>query len=499
MSEKIPLSVLRHPSVEQQLAGTARPSEPPSAARHPYRKALGRMLFAAIVILLPTLPAADVFHASKKKKLHTPRAKRHRHLRLKWKVRIGKTHFRHSILSIAGKVIVASNGATFAGHGEKDDAVYVIDGKRGKIVRRIRPQTSGDSDINGVASDGTHLYFGSDDNQLFKYTIDGKKLLAVQVDGDVEGTPALADFNGDKVYDIAIGTEAGSVYAIDGKSGKVLWKKGTSAAATYGSRGIMASPAVGDLNGDGIEDVIIGARDNDMRAFNGRTGAQLWSYHTNSGIHASVTLRDFNGDRVLDVLGATSYSDVFILDGKTGRVVWKESLTHHGGGIEGLFSSPVVLDYSRKRHCVLIGTAWWDQHEGFYCAGSARSWTFRIPKHKISSSAAVADILPGGGMEVIFGAENGALYVLDSRGRLKARIPTKGAIEATPAVYDIDGDGKLELLVASQDGFLYAFDTRSKGPVQRATFRADARGSGQQPKRFSLQGWLKNRGRSTKR
>ncbi|MGA1820929.1 MAG: CARDB domain-containing protein [Thermoplasmatota archaeon] len=61
--------------------------------------------------------------------------------------------------------------------------------------------------------------------------------------------------------------------------------------------------------------------------------------------------------------------------------------------------------------------------------------------------------------EVIFGCDDGYLYVLNTETHsLLWKYDTGGRIQSSPAICNIDGDDELEIIVSSDSGYVYCFD-----------------------------------------
>ena len=86
---------------------------------------------------------------------------------------------------------------------------------------------------------------------------------------DPLASPAVSDINGDGVLDVVAGSMDSNIYAIDGKTGRLHWM--------WRSDGpVISSPLTLDLTGDGVSDIIIGSDDGRAYALNG-TGNKIWS------------------------------------------------------------------------------------------------------------------------------------------------------------------------------------------------------------------------------
>jgi hypothetical protein len=104
----------------------------------------------------------------------------------------------------------------------------------------------------------------------------------------VQGSPAIGDLNGDGKPDVVVGARNGAVYAMRG-NGSSIWTR--VLRRSDGSAGALnSSPVIADVNHDGAEDLAVG---NDFATYvvNGRNGADIrtpllpnWSVETTPAI-----------------------------------------------------------------------------------------------------------------------------------------------------------------------------------------------------------------------
>jgi outer membrane protein assembly factor BamB len=90
----------------------------------------------------------------------------------------------------------------------------------------------------------------------------------------------------------------------------------------------------------------------------------------------------------------------------------------------------------------------------------------------VTESPRLADINNDGYPEVIFGATNGLLYALDSRGKELWKFKCGDSVKATPLVADIDSDGRMEIVFPSRDGVVHFLDS---GGRELRSFKADSK------------------------
>lgn len=231
-----------------------------------------------------------------------------------------------------------------------------------------------------------------------------------------------------------------------------------------GSQILSSSPAFADLNGDGVNEVIVGASDGKVYAYQGN-GALLWQYDTGStGIESKAAIADIDGDLFPEVVvGAGS---TFVPGSSAGVYV----ISHTGsfqcffpvaGITPGVYSSPALADLDFDDNGLMeIAFASWDFK--FYVIN--HDCTPKYTKLLTDTnwpSPAIADLDRDGLPDIIVGSDynpagtagdGGQIHAF--RNNLSAELPgfpvaIDEAIYSSPAVGDIDGDGWLDIVVGT--------------------------------------------------
>lgn len=418
----------------------------------------------------------------------------------KWRTKVGLTTYRHNIVYREGKIAIATNGADYGqpDGGDPLDGLYLLNARNGQIERQIRlpDTTEGETDLNGLAWAGDRLYVGSDCYRLYCFSTSGQELWHYDTPGQVEGCPALTDLNGDKTPDVVAVMEDVGVMALDGISGQVLWKH----TSGYAGPGLMNSPALYDLNQDGIDDIIMGGakhiernydstwvlEDDNERpriwAIDGKTGEPLWQIITPSRLCSSILVAEQNGQPT--IYSAERDGHLRILDryGRIQRMIKTP---------EGIYSSPVLnsslnhvfLGVSGYEYSLpsLLNSATTGPIAGVNSLGLPyqQLTATGTPAGKVSASATVADVLGRWNYQVLMPTEFGVLHVWDELGNPIFQLALPAGAEASATVADVDGDGLLELLIADYDGYLTCYDTQGSATrVHWGQFRGNAANTG---------------------
>ncbi len=268
----------------------------------------------------------------------------------------------------------------------------------------------------------------------------------------------LNDITGDGVPEAAFGagSDNDSVYLVDGASGPgqatALW---TYAAgdAVYSVRNL------GDVNGDGDDDVLAAVGDNVdvLVCLDGGTslpsGDALWQYSPGASLFAAGVLPDITGDGVneaLAVLWTLDGSAIRCLNGATGAHLWSSTqVSDYGMMVDALEDvtgdgNHEIVVSSWENAVILLdgadGSQVWKTVVGTTNGGDV--WTAR----------AIDDLNGDGGQDVIAGSFDYHVYALDGDdGTIFWAFNTDNRIYSVYPVGDLNADGRPEVAVGTQD------------------------------------------------
>ncbi len=153
----------------------------------------------------------------------------------------------------------------------------------------------------GIAiGDGSYYGGASDSNRVFAINTGCGLAWSDQLNGTTADSPALADVQGNGQLDVVEGTQASTIYVLNGTNGATVWS-----AATSGQ--VIGSPVTADLTGGGYQDVIVPTTDG-IDIFDGRSGAEVATLATNYAFQSSPLVTD-DPDGHIGITGA-GYVDV---------------------------------------------------------------------------------------------------------------------------------------------------------------------------------------------
>jgi len=236
---------------------------------------------------------------------------------------------------------------------------------------------------------------------------------------------SAGDVNGDGRADFIVGDPAnnGSAYVYSGANGSLLFQKSGAPLDGFG----FSVASVGDVNGDGRSDFIIGAPhspldvipENDsstgsVYVYSGLDGSLIYEKHGAPGYNLGYSVAsagDVNGDGKPDFIvgavglnhfGFSGLGGVFVYSGADGSLLYEKTTNQYGlRGFSVASAGDINLD---SRSDVIIGDPW--ASPGGISAGSAYVfvWDSLAPTISCSSDTVVSTLSGQCNRSVLFNA-----------------------------------------------------------------------------------------------
>ena len=296
--------------------------------------------------------------------------------------------------------------------GSDDQGVYVIDGPSGRVKWRFatNAKVRASPTLADVDGDGQlEIVIGA--GQIF--TLDARAQRAkwsFRLATTTFSSAAVGDVNGDGDMEVVVGSYDNVLYALSGRNGQPVWQH-------RASNPIDSSPAIGDINEDGQLEVVVGVGFIDSSGFKGvralrGDGRTLWEFSIGEDerVVSSPAIGDVDGDGQVEVVVGSNANRLYAFDG-AGNVKY----THDTGHF--IESSPSIGDIDGDgRMEVVVGSH--DFKLYALRADPGRStfevlWTFTPPSANIFfASPTLADVDDDGHLEIVIGNNNGTLYTL---------------------------------------------------------------------------------------
>lgn len=379
-------------------------------------------------------------------------------------------------------------------------------------------QSSLDAGISAAADifgdDKLEFVLGDENGYLYAFNHDGSSLAGFPVHyGYQHGvfTPALADVDGDGKAEIAVIHHAWNS-PFDNAFLHLLKITPTGPVEMPGFpinivRGASNSPAIGDIDGNGVMDIVYctgGAPDSSTLAkivAVDMTGQVLPGFPYVIGrnsIGNSPTLYDITGDGKLEILIRMKPDD---------NINGIYAINYQGSVVPGF---PFPIPFGNPSACVAVGDVDGDgspelAYGGVEAIDSGKVWVYklagsllpgypaRVFRTWVDGSVAIADVDGDGKGDVVCGTNGisnkpGLIRAFNYLGRevqgfpLSPGNPILNSFQTHPTVVDIDGDGDTEIFAGRLDKLVYGWDTPGIFDANRVwrTFKGNAARTGGQ-------------------
>ena len=282
---------------------------------------------------------------------------------------------------------------------------------------------------------------------------DGKQKWKIAHRSGADMIPAAADLDGDGTLEVVIATrwsgrDVGAPQ--DDITRLCCYSTGSQSikwTAEF-TRNSLTEPMLADCNGDKVLDVVVAAWGNNSKiiAFDGKTGASLWTFDYPEGSTAVGAIRGLalsrGGDRIF---AATMMGRVHAIDLK-GKAVWEKQFDKES------FQSPICVcdvDADGKEELLVQGKSL----RVLKTANGDELFSRKLENELTYGGAVVADADGDGDSDIVF-SDGCAVVAIDGKTGAESfryDVETRNAgaetTSSTPLVGDFDGDGHLDVFV----------------------------------------------------
>lgn len=264
--------------------------------------------------------------------------------------------------------------------------------------------------------------------------------------GDVTGSP------------LPVRSGSGRYVAVTSSDGCLhLLQSGGGAAAGWPKCGLGSptSPAAGDIDGDGEQEIVVGTSTGDVHAWK-ISGSAIagWPRNLGAAVAAGPMLCDLESDGFFEVVCVCADSTVHVLSNNgSDEPGWPIKLNGYAT------SDPCFASMGQDTTSVIvIGTSDSRLNALRQDGSPLPGWPITVGSSLLRSAAAV-DVEGDGRAEIFLGDSDGKVYAIRDDGTLLSGWPqtASASISGSVALGDVDGDRVPEIVAVTSTGWVYAW------------------------------------------
>ena len=291
------------------------------------------------------------------------------------------------------------------------------------------------------------------------------------------GTPAIGNLDADEDLEFVIASYGGGA-----GNGNGVWAINPDGSVVNGfpiditPERVKVGVALADFNSNGRDDIVFGTDDGNLCLYyDDGTMAPGFPFSTDGKIQSAPGILNMNGQKIIFFGSKDNFFYAVNSDGSL-----RFSIEANGG----IFISPAFLFY-QERYFVFFGDDGGMIYAVDIAGNSLTGWPVSIGDNdEISTSVVFSDLNGDEEPEVIVISDDGKCFVYDIAGNIAEGLPfnNESSFSSAPVVIDIDSDNDLEIIGASIN-HLSMYDIKTPGSTLNYwnLYRGNNRRTGYEP------------------
>ena len=279
--------------------------------------------------------------------------------------------------------------------------------------------------------------------------LDGQRKWEYPLTPPVTSPPAVADVDGDGVEDV-VGADSKGHLVVLRADGTCLWKAQLNGGVTAAS-----SPAVADIDGDNRPEILIGDKSGTLSCLD-NTGKLRWRFSGDGGQTAPVLVADIYDTPGKEIVMPSHDRCIYVLSAR-GEWLWDLYFP------TDLFpnSNPILADVDGDNIPELYVGGGLHHFYRIDLAKGSLAFEENVYMH-INGAMAAADLDGVGGDEVVFGTKAGAAYLYGKEGIRWKREMGRGSFQSAPMLFALENGAQMAALFFQLEGDAFVFDAAGK-------------------------------------